>query len=246
MKNHTNQFSDDKTSNYSQAEVEHFNKHAYMWWDTEGPLKTLHQINPIRLKWIQSHVDLQNKHILDVGCGGGILSDSMARQGAKILGIDVANEAIETAKLHALDTNVHVDYKSVPIEEIADNPAYNQAFDIITCLEMLEHVPKPKSIIESCSKLVKPNGLVFFSTLNRNLKTYLTAILGAEYILKILPKGTHTYNKCIKPSELSSWCEEFGLLPKEFKGIGYNPFFKSFYLQDSVDVNYLLMCQKSN
>ncbi|MFM2344481.1 MAG: Ubiquinone biosynthesis O-methyltransferase [Pseudomonadota bacterium] len=242
----TNQFlNSDSSSNYSQSEVEHFNKHAYAWWDNEGPLKTLHQINPIRLKWIQSHLDIQNKILLDVGCGGGILSDGMARGGAKVLGIDVANEAIEVAKLHALDSGVHVDYQSVTIESIAGNPSYIGAFDAVTCLEMLEHVPNPKSIIQSCAKLVKPNGLVFFSTLNRNLKTYLTAILGAEYILNMLPKGTHTYSKCIKPSELSSWCEEFGLIPQEFKGIGYNPFFKSFYLQDSVDVNYLLVCKKS-
>ena len=231
-------------SNYSKSEIEHFNKHAYIWWDEEGSLKTLHQINPIRLKWINSHTALNNKIVLDVGCGGGILSESMAKCGAKVLGIDMADEAIEVAKLHALDSGVHIDYQSTAIESIADNQSYTKAFDIVTCLEMLEHVPNPKSIVESCSKLVKPNGLVFFSTLNRNLKTYLTAILAAEYILKMLPKGTHTYNKCIKPSELSIWCEESGLMPQEFKGIGYNPFFKSFYLQDSIDVNYLLVCKK--
>jgi 2-polyprenyl-6-hydroxyphenyl methylase / 3-demethylubiquinone-9 3-methyltransferase len=232
--------------NYTAAEIDHFNQHAYAWWDEHGPLKTLHQINPVRLNWIESHIALSQTKILDVGCGGGILSHSMAQKGAHVLGIDMANEAIEIAKLHALDTNIHVDYQTLSIEELAANAAYQNAFDAITCLEMLEHVPNPASIVKSCSILVKPNGLVFFSTLNRNLKTYLTAILGAEYILKLLPKGTHTYKKCIKPSELAHWAELNNLQPKEFKGIGYHLLLNAFYLQNSVDVNYLLVCQKKS
>jgi len=235
-----------QTNNYSTSEIEHFNQYAYEWWDTNGALKTLHQINPIRLKWIEQHINLANKNILDVGCGGGILAHSLALKNANVTAIDMASSAIEVAKLHAVDTKVNVNYQCTSIEELANNEQYIHSFDAITCMEMLEHVPNPQSIIESCYKLVKPKGLVFFSTLNRNLKTYLSAILTAEYILKMLPKGTHDYEKCIKPSELAIWCEKANLNPLEFKGIGYSMIFNAFYLQKSIDVNYLLVTQASD
>jgi 2-polyprenyl-6-hydroxyphenyl methylase / 3-demethylubiquinone-9 3-methyltransferase len=242
--------------NYSEDEINHFNKHAHEWWDEQGPLKTLHQINPVRLSWVQQHIDLKHKNVLDVGCGGGILSTSMALQGANVMGIDMAQDAIDVATMHALDirlnssnTASNLIYKNINIEELSNDKSYTNNFDCITCMEMLEHVPDPQSIIISCAKLLKPNGIIFFSTLNRNLKTYLKAIVGAEYILKLLPKGTHTYNKLIRPAELALWAQGCGLNPLEFKGIGYNPLAinnkHKFYLQKSIDVNYLLACIKT-
>ncbi len=234
---------DNKFNNYEQKEVDHFNAHAHQWWDEHGPLKTLHQLNPVRLKWLKSHMDFFNKSVLDVGCGGGILSNSMAQLGANVTAIDMAENAIEIAKIHALDIKSNVNYQYISIEELARNSQYQYSFDAITCLEMLEHVPNPLSIIQSCAKLIKPQGFIFFSTLNRNLKSYLGAVLVAEYILRILPKGTHNYQKLIKPSELAAWCESCNFNLIEFQGIGYNPLFGCFYLQKPLDINYLLACQ---
>lgn len=228
--------------NVDTEELAKFANLAAHWWDTQGELKTLHEMNPIRLGYIMEKVGLQGKNIIDIGCGGGILSESMAAQGAKVTGIDMNESVIQVAKLHQLESRSNVEYLTISAETIAEErPAQ---YDIVTCLELLEHVPDPGSIIEACAKLVKPGGHVFFSTLNRNPKAYLFAILGAEYVLKLLPKNTHDYAKFIKPSELNNWARQAGLTSEEIKGVAYHPFSKKFELTDDVSINYLFYARK--
>lgn len=229
-------------ANADLQELKKFSSLAAHWWDVNGELKTLHQINPLRLQFIAQKIPLKNQIVIDIGCGGGILTESLALEGASVTGIDLNQSLIDVAKLHQLETGTQVDYRCISAEEIAtEKPAH---YDIVTCLEMLEHVPDPFSVIKACAQLVKPQGHVFFSTLNRNPKSYLLAIVGAEYFLKILPKNTHDYAKFIRPSELSNWLRQAGLLPQAVKGITYHPFSQKFSLTDDISVNYLLYAIK--
>src|SRR3990167_31541 len=229
-------------NNKDPQELAKFAVLAAHWWDTEGELKTLHQINPLRLCYIKRKVDLANKAVIDIGCGGGILSESMAIEGAKVTGIDLNPSLIQVANLHQLESGTNVEYVYTSAETIANE---RKAFyDVITCLEMLEHVPDPEQIVSACATLLKPGGHIFFSTLNRNPKAYLFAILGAEYLLKLLPKNTHDYAKFIRPSELSEWARRAGLTPTEMKGITYHPFSKTFSLTNDTSINYLFYATK--
>jgi 2-polyprenyl-6-hydroxyphenyl methylase/3-demethylubiquinone-9 3-methyltransferase len=230
-------------TNVDPAEVAKFEALASSWWDEEGESKPLHQINPIRLNFIQQQCMLDNKQAIDVGCGGGILSEALAKAGAQTTGIDMADKALKIAKLHSLEAGLKINYELITAEEKAQQAA--QQFDVVTCMEMLEHVPDPTSVIKACADLVTPEGDVFFSTLNRHPKAYLLAVLGAEYIMKMLPKGTHDYKQFIRPSELAKWCRAAGLHVQQIKGISYNPFTKAFKLSDDVDVNYLVHCKLS-
>ena len=225
--------------NVDHAEVSKFEALASRWWDPNSEFKPLHEINPLRLNYIDAMVSLPGKRVLDVGCGGGILSESMAARGADVTGIDMGEAPLEVAKLHLLESGEKVDYRKIPVEELAaEQPA---SFDVVTCMEMLEHVPDPSSIIQACANLVKPGGHVFFSTLNRNPKSYLFAIVGAEYILNLLPKGTHEYAKFIRPSELVQWAREATLKTHDMCGLVYNPFTKVYKLHPTdVDVNYMI------
>ncbi len=225
-------------------EVNKFATLASRWWDKNSEFKPLHDINPLRLNYIKEKCggSLQGKKILDVGCGGGILAESLALEGAIITGIDMAEAGLEVAKLHLLESGLEVDYQKIPVEAFAKDNA--QAFDIVTCLEMLEHVPDPSSIIKACSELVKTDGQLFFSTLNRNAKSYVFAIIGAEYVLNLLPKGTHDWDKFIRPSEMEAWARHSGLTLKNMIGMTYNPFTKTYKLEDDVSVNYLCHYQK--
>ncbi len=224
--------------NADQAELQKFATLAHKWWDKNSEFKPLHEINPLRLNWINGLVDLKGKRVLDVGCGGGILSESMHFKGAKVTGIDLGEKALNVAKLHQLESGAEVDYQCISVEQLAAlEPA---SFDVVTCMEMLEHVPDPASIVAACAKLVKPNGAVFFSTINRNPKAYLLAVIGAEYLLNLLAKGTHDYAKFIKPSELSSWARDAKLDVMSLRGMGYHPFKQSYHLSDDVAVNYLM------
>ena len=229
-------------TNVDQAEVAKFEALASRWWDRESEFKPLHDINPLRTNFIDGHAKLAGKKVLDVGCGGGILSEAMAQRGADVTGIDMGEAPLKIAKLHALESGVQVEYKRIPVEELAEEMP--GAFDVVTCLEMLEHVPDPSSIIRACYKLCKPGGQVFFSTLNRNPKSYALAIIGAEYIMGMLPKGTHDYKKFIKPSELASWVRQTGLEMGELIGMSYNPLTKAYKLGRDTDVNYLLQTRK--
>lgn len=228
--------------NVNPDEVEKFSSMASHWWDKDGDFRTLHQINPLRLALVDKTVSLSGKKVLDVGCGGGILSESMAQKGADVTAIDMGKELIDIADLHSLDSGVVVNYKHMAVEELAEQQAGE--FDCVTCMEMLEHVPDPVSIIESCVDLVKDDGYVFFSTLNRNPKSYMFSIIGAEYILGMLPKGTHDYASFIKPSELAAWSREAGLELIGCKGISYNPINKSFSLGDDISINYISIFKK--
>lgn len=230
------------SQNFDTQELEKFASLAAHWWDTAGELKTLHQINPLRLGFIKEKVSLTDKSVIDIGCGGGILSEAMAKEGAQVTGIDLNESLISVAKLHLYESGTKVDYRHIAAEDMAKERP--QQYDVVTCLEMLEHVPDPASIIRACAELVKPGGHLFFSTLNRNPKSYLFAILGAEYILKILPKNTHDYAKFIRPSELSRWCSENHLVSKDMRGISYNPFNEQFKLTNDVSVNYLFYAVK--
>lgn len=230
------------TENVDPQEIQKFAALAAHWWDTAGELKTLHQINPLRLCYIKEKINLDNTLAIDIGCGGGILSESLAKEGAQTTGVDMNKPAINIAKLHLLESGLNVEYLHTTAEEIAEQRP--QQFDVVTCLEMLEHVPDPASIVQACANLVKPGGHVFFSTLNRNPKSYLFAILGAEYLLKLLPKNTHDYAKFIRPSELANWVRQSGLLPREMKGIAYNPFSQTFKLTDDTSINYLFYAVK--
>ena len=242
MSTHSNssQFS---SSNVDPAELAKFSELAHRWWDTESEFKPLHQINPLRLAWIQTLAPLAGKKVVDIGCGGGILSDAMARQGAEVLGADLAVKSLKVAQLHALEAGTQgVQYREVSAEDLAQEQAGQ--YDVVTCMEMLEHVPYPASVVKACSTLVKPGGWVFFSTLNRNPKSFLFAIVGAEYILNLLPKGTHEYARLIKPSELADWARIHGLDVKQMKGMTYNPFTRHYALGTDTDVNYMMATQK--
>ncbi|BAF61678.1 bifunctional 2-polyprenyl-6-hydroxyphenol methylase/3-demethylubiquinol 3-O-methyltransferase UbiG [Candidatus Vesicomyidisocius calyptogenae] len=231
-------------NNIDFNEVNKFATLASHWWDKNSKFKPLHDINPLRLNYIkqQHNCPLKDKQILDIGCGGGILTESFALEGAVVTGIDMAEEGLEVAKLHLLESGLKVDYQKIYVEKFARQNT--KKFDIITCLEMLEHVPDPGSIIKACGELVKPGGQVFFSTINRNAKSYLFAIIGAEYILKLLPQGTHDWNKFIQPSEIDKWARASSLSLKGMTGIVYNPFTKTYKLKDDVSVNYLSHYQK--
>ena len=229
--------------NADPAELAKFSDLAHRWWDLEGEFRPLHQINPLRLAWIKSLCPLDNLKVLDVGCGGGVLSDAMARSGAKVTGIDLAAKALRVAQLHALEAQTpNVDYREVSAEALAQEQA--GTFDVVTCMEMLEHVPDPASVVRACAELVKPGGWVFFSTLNRNPKSFLFAIVGAEYVLNLLPKGTHEYAKMIRPSELATYCRSAELDLKHTRGMEYNPLTKRYWMSDNTSVNYLFATQK--
>jgi len=228
--------------NIDATEVAKFDTIANQWWDLNGDFKPLHAINPLRLEFMTHQIKLAEKKVLDVGCGGGILSESMAKLGADVTGIDMSPNVLEVAKLHLLESKLNVNYQQSTVEDFAMQHAAQ--FDVVTCMELLEHVPEPDSVVKSCAQLVKPQGAIFFSTINRNPKAYLQAVLGAEYILKLLPKGTHDYAKFIRPSELATWCRNAGLTVKAMHGMTYNPITKVYSLCESIDVNYLVYCVK--
>ena len=230
--------------NVDPQEIAKFSELAHRWWDPESEFRPLHQINPLRLDWIDQRASLRGKRVLDIGCGGGILSDAMARRGADVLGIDLSTKALRVASLHALEANTpSVRYREVSAETLAaESPA---EFDVVTCMEMLEHVPDPLSVVSACASLVRPGGWLFFSTINRNPKSFLFAIVGAEYVLKLLPKGTHEYAKFIKPSELAGYCREAGLDVNESCGLEYNPLTRRYWLSGDTSVNYMLACRRS-
>jgi 2-polyprenyl-6-hydroxyphenyl methylase/3-demethylubiquinone-9 3-methyltransferase len=228
------------TINVDSAEIAKFSELAHRWWDPESEFKPLHDINPLRLDYVDHIAVLNDKQVLDVGCGGGILSESMAKRGAHVTGIDLADKALKVAQLHALETGSPVNYRMAAVEDIArESP---RVFDVITCMELLEHVPDPASVVAACATLVKPGGHVFFSTINRNLKAYMFAVLGAEYLLRLLPRGTHRYEKFIKPSELATQCRQSGLEIREIIGMTYNPLAKQYSLRSDTDVNYIMHC----
>lgn len=224
--------------NIDKAELAKFEAMASKWWDPNSEFKPLHDINPLRLNYIDEIAGLSGKNVLDVGCGGGILSESMALRGATVTGIDMGEAPLAVARIHQEKSGVEVNYLHSTAEKMAEENA--NTYDIVTCLEMLEHVPDPSSVIKACQTMVKPGGHVFFSTINRNPKSYLFAIIGAEYVLQLLPKGTHDYKKLIKPSELSAWSRDAGLTVREVKGMTYNPFTKKYKLARNIDVNYLV------
>lgn len=232
------------TPNADPAELAKFQDLASRWWDPDSEFKPLHQINPLRLNWISERISLANASVLDVGCGGGILSESMALAGATVLGIDLAEAPLAVARLHAMETGATVDYRAISAEDCAAEMP--EQFDAVACLEMLEHVPDPASTVAACARLVKPGGKLFFSTLNRNPKSWLFAIVGAEYVLRLLPKGTHEWQKLIKPSELDGYCRSAGLCVDEIIGLTYNPLTKHYKLERDVDVNYMIAVSKAD
>jgi 2-polyprenyl-6-hydroxyphenyl methylase/3-demethylubiquinone-9 3-methyltransferase len=229
--------------NVDHAEIQKFSDLASRWWDINGEFKPLHQINPLRTDFIVQHANgLTDKKVIDVGCGGGILAESMAKMGAKVTGIDMGEAPLEIAKLHGLESGLSVDYQQTTAEQFATEHA--GTFDVVTCMEMLEHVPDPSSVVDACYRLVKPGGHVFFSTLNRNIKSYLMAIVAAEYLLKLVPKGTHQHSKFIKPAELMNWIDATQLTIKTITGLHLNPLTQEYYLSNqNVDVNYIVHCQ---
>ena len=231
-----------ETLNVDHAEISKFAELASRWWDPHSEFKPLHEINPLRLAYIDGIAPLAGKRVLDVGCGGGILSESMADKGAEVTGIDMGEAALQVARLHLLESGRHVNYERIPVERLAEERP--EAFDVVTCMEMLEHVPYPSSVVNACARLVKPNGHVFFSTLNRNPKSFLFAIVGAEYLLQLLPKGTHDFSKFIRPSELDGWIRSAGLSTQDMTGLLYNPLTRTYKLGDDVDVNYMVSTQK--
>lgn len=230
-------------NNIDPSEIAKFTEISAHWWDTQGDLKTLHEINPLRLKWINDKCSLAEKSVIDVGCGGGILTESIAKLGAHVTGIDMSQGAINVANLHQIESGIQIEYVLTTAEKMAENRPGN--YDVVTCMEMLEHVPDPAAVIKACATLAKPNGDIFFSTLNRNLKSYLFAIIGAEYVLRLLPQNTHDYAKFIRPSELSEWSRAAGLIPMDMAGFQYNLFTKKFSLNDDISVNYIVHLKKS-
>lgn len=229
-------------TNADPHELQKFSDLAHRWWDPNAEFKPLHELNPVRLKWIDTHAGLAGKRVLDIGCGGGILSESMAGLGAIVKGIDLSTQALGVADLHSLESGVTVEYEEIAAEALAARePA---TYDVVTCMEMLEHVPEPAAVVAACATLVKPGGWVFFSTLNRNVKSYLFAVVGAEYIAQMLPKGTHDYARFIRPSELAGFVRVAGLLTQDIKGITYRPLSKHFSLSDDTSVNYMLACRR--
>ncbi len=229
-------------SNADPVEIEKFSQLAHKWWDPNSEFKPLHDINPLRLSYIDRIAAISGKTVLDVGCGGGILSEGMAGLGAKTMGIDLADKSLQVAKLHLLESGKQVEYRKVAVEALAEErPA---SFDVVVCMEMLEHVPDPASIVAACVKLAKPGGHVFFSTLNRNPKSYLFAVIGAEYVLNLLPRGTHDFAKFIKPSELAQWSRNAGLTVTDVTGMSYNPLDKTYSLGRDTSVNYMIACRK--
>jgi len=232
--------------NVDPQEIEKFEQLASRWWDLEGEFKPLHDINPLRLDFISEHANgLFDKKIVDVGCGGGILAESMALSGGNVTGIDMGEAPLQVAKLHGLESGVNVSYQQIPAEDFAEQ--HKEQADVVTCMEMLEHVPNPQSVVQACAQMVKPGGKVFFSTLNRNFKSYLMAILGAERVLQLVPAGTHEYNKFIKPSELLKFADNAGLTARVITGLHMNPLTRTFYLSDSnVDVNYIVYCERNS
>jgi len=229
--------------NADPAELEKFSALAHRWWDPQGEFRPLHGLNPLRLGWIDGLAPLRAKEVLDVGCGGGILSEAMARKGARVTGIDLSEAPLKVARLHLLESGLAIDYQLASAEDFA---AGNEGrFDVVTCMELLEHVPDPSSTVAACARLAKPGGHVFFSTINRNPKAYLFAVIGAEYVLGLLPKGTHDYARFVRPSELSRWCRAAGLQAVELKGMTYNPLADTYRLGDDCDVNYSLCCAKN-
>jgi 2-polyprenyl-6-hydroxyphenyl methylase/3-demethylubiquinone-9 3-methyltransferase len=234
----------EQTLNFDPREIAKFEELASRWWDPDSEFKPLHEINPLRLEYINRRAGLKDQIVVDIGCGGGILSESMALKGAKVLGIDMGKAPLSVAQLHKLESGAELEYQQITAEELADKEA--GTYDVVTCMEMLEHVPDPSSVIAACSKLVKPGGHVFFSTINRNPKSYLFAIVGAEYVLQMLPKGTHDYSKFIKPSELENWARAADLHLRELTGMSYNLLSKKYSLGHDVDVNYLMHFQKEN
>ncbi|WP_318486046.1 bifunctional 2-polyprenyl-6-hydroxyphenol methylase/3-demethylubiquinol 3-O-methyltransferase UbiG [Photobacterium leiognathi] len=234
-----------KPLNVDPAEISKFEDMASRWWDLEGEFKPLHQINPLRLNYVIDHANgLFGKKVLDVGCGGGILAESMAIEGAEVTGLDMGKEPLTVARLHALETGTKLDYIQSTAEEHAEE--HQAYYDVITCMEMLEHVPDPASIIAACAKMVKPGGHVFFSTLNRNIKSYLFAIVGAEHVMRLVPKGTHDHNKFIRPSELMAMIDKTALEDRHIIGLHYNPLTNSYSLGRNVDVNYIVHTQKQD
>jgi 2-polyprenyl-6-hydroxyphenyl methylase / 3-demethylubiquinone-9 3-methyltransferase len=229
--------------NADPAELEKFGDLAHRWWDPNSEFKPLHDINPLRLDWIDAAIGLGGKRILDVGCGGGLLSEGMAVRGANVTGIDLSEKPLGVARLHLLESGQKVDYRKISVEQLAEEMP--GAFDVVTCLEMLEHVPDPASVVASCARLVKPSGQVFLSTLNRNPKAYLFAVIGAEYLLQMLPKGTHDFARFIKPSELTRWCRQSDLEPDEMIGMTYNPLTRHYALGRNTDVNYLIRATRN-
>ncbi|NVK57934.1 MAG: bifunctional 2-polyprenyl-6-hydroxyphenol methylase/3-demethylubiquinol 3-O-methyltransferase UbiG [Alteromonadaceae bacterium] len=231
-------------NNVDQAEIDKFSEIAAHWWDPEGQFKPLHAINPLRLAFIEEHSSgLFDKQVLDVGCGGGILAESMAGRGARVTGIDMAEASLEIARLHSLESGISLDYRCVSVEQLANEQPGQ--YDVVTCMEMLEHVPDPESVIRGCAQLVKPGGQVFFSTLNRNLKSYLMGIVAAEYVLQWVPKGTHQYQRFIKPSELIRSADQADLITRSATGLHFDPFNQQFVLSTrNLDVNYILHCEK--
>ncbi len=228
--------------NVDPNEVAKFEALAASWWDLEGQSKPLHEINPHRTGYIAQRCKLDNANVIDVGCGGGILSEALAKNGAKVTGIDMGEMPLDIAKLHAMEAGLDIHYEQSTAETMASK--HTAEFDAVTCLEMLEHVPDPAAIIQACADLVKPGGDVFFSTLNRHPKAYLLAVVGAEYVMNMLPKGTHDYKRFIRPAELASWCRQAGLQVKNITGISYNPLTRQFGLGDDVKVNYIVHCHK--
>lgn len=228
--------------NADPLELQKFSDLAHRWWDPTSEFRPLHEINPLRLEWINAHAPLAGKTIVDIGCGGGILAESMAKKGGRVTGIDLSEKALKVADLHSLESGVQVRYELISAEDLAARePA---AYDIVTCMEMLEHVPDPAAVVRACAALVKPGGQVFFSTLNRNPKSYLFAVIGAEYILNLLPKGTHDYAKFITPAELAQFVRNAGMNVDALKGMTYNPLTKIYSLNQNTDVNYLVACSR--
>ena len=228
--------------NADPLEIQKFSELAHRWWDPTSEFRPLHEINPLRLEWINARAPLAGRRVIDIGCGGGILAESMAKKGAQVSGIDLSEKALKVADLHSLESGVQVRYELIAAEAMAEREAGQ--YDIVTCMEMLEHVPDPAAIVRACATLVKPGGQVFFSTLNRNPKAYLFAVLGAEYLLRMLPKGTHDYDKFITPAELSQYARSAQLDVHGFKGLSYNPLSKIYSLNDDTSVNYMVACSR--